>query len=441
MRFRKSFWLLTLLLILSIPATISAQQAAFEESDCPFDEPSNVTIDCGYLTVPENYDEPDGTQIRLAVAIARHPSGNPEPDPIIYLEGGPGGSPLEYLYLTFANQFEPLFEANRDIIIIDQRGIGHSEPALDCPEVQALNIELFDYELDGETLSQDDVDTLLLDAFIACGEDLSIENDLSAYNSASNAADIESLRLALDYEQINLWGISYGTRLALTMMRDYPDAIRSVIIDSVYSPDVNLYTGMPENAARAFDMLFESCAADEACNETYPNLREVFFDTVAELNENPVRVNAPNPFTGEIYEDVVLNGDGLIGLIFQLLYDSDSLAVLPQLIYQADEGDFTLYGIVLGSFISQQGVISNGMHFAVQCQEEVSFTEHGEIDEAWADYPEYNGLADDDNELFDLCAAFSGTSPAIENEAVVSDIPTLVTAGQFDPITDRKSVV
>lgn len=435
MRFRINLWLLNLLLILSIPTlTVDAQQAIFEEADCPFREPSGVTTDCGYLTVPENYAKPDGAQIRLAIAIVRHPSNNPEPDPIIYLEGGPGGSSLEILYLTFSTRYEPLFEAKRDIIIFDQRGVGYSEPTLDCPEAQALNIELLDYELGGEMLSQDEANTLIIDSLIACGEDLSINSDLSAYNSASNAADIESLRLALGYEQINLWGISYGTRLALTAMRDYPDGIRSIVIDSVVPLEVNIYTGLPKNVARAFDMLFESCAADAACNDSYPNLREVFFDSVEKLNENPVRLNAPNPFTGEIYNNVVLNGDGLIELIFQLLYDSSSLPMLPQLIYQAAEGEFSLHSIMLGSFISQQEFISHGMHFAVRCQEEISFLESSEINEAWANYPEYEALAIDD-ELFDLCAAFSGASPNIENEAVVSAIPTLVTAGQFDPIT------
>jgi pimeloyl-ACP methyl ester carboxylesterase len=270
MRFHTGFSSLLLLLILLISANfVGAQQSTFEEADCPFKEPSGITLDCGYLTVPENYAEPNGTQIRLAVAIARHPSGNPEPDPIVYLEGGPGGSPLEFLYLTFNTQYQALFETNRDIVIFDQRGIGYSEPALDCPEMQALNIELLDYELDGATLTQDELDTLLVDSLMACGETLSVDNDLSAYNSASNAADVESLRMALGYEQINLWGISYGTRLALTIMRDYPDGIRSVVIDSVYTPDVNLFSASPENLHRAFKRQYGNDDTNSILRYTY----------------------------------------------------------------------------------------------------------------------------------------------------------------------------
>jgi hypothetical protein len=185
-------------------------------------------------------------------------------------------------------------------------------------------------------------------------------------------------------------------------------------------------------------MLFDSCQADEACNATYPNLHDVFFDTVDKLNENPVRVNSLNSFTGEIYKNVLLNGNALIGIIFQLLYDSNAIPTLPRLIYQAAEGDYNLYGIIIGALISQQEVVSNGMNFAVQCQEEISFVGSDELTEAWAKYPEYiafgnSNLADD--VMVELCTAFPGTSPAIENEAISSNIPTLVTAGQFDPIT------
>src|SRR6185503_15624183 len=95
--------------------------------------------------------------------------------------------------------------------------------------------------------------------------------DPASATSAENAADVNDLRLALGYDQWNLYGVSYGTRLALTVVRDYPQSVRSVILDSVYPLQVNLYTDLPENFDRALKVLFETCAADADCSSTYPD--------------------------------------------------------------------------------------------------------------------------------------------------------------------------
>lgn len=442
----RSMWLVLALFFISIPGIPGYAQddsgVSFEESGCPFQVPAGQTIDCGVLTVPENYDEPDGTKIRLTVAIARHPDGNPEPDPIIYLEGGPGGSPLELLWLTFENIYAPMFAANRDIILFDQRGIGTSEPALDCPAVGALTEELLDYEYEGETLDVSEVNQRLLDAYQECGTELSAEHDLSQYNSANNARDVEALRTALGYEQVNLWGISYGTRLGLTVLRDYPQGVRSAVLDSVYPPDVNLLTDTPTNFVRALNVLFDSCEQDVVCNEAYPNLRDVFYETIDALNENPVRFTIRDIFTGEEFPETVFTGSDMFAVTVQLLYDTGSLPALPGLIYDAANGDFGDYALILGSLLAQQEVISLGMNFAVQCQEELTFTQPGEIEAAYEGLDELESIIEFSGEVvisesqFEICAAFNaGTSPDMENEPVSSDVSALVVTGEFDPIT------
>jgi pimeloyl-ACP methyl ester carboxylesterase len=435
---RLSFITLLLSLLLIIPAN-AIGEAEFEESDCDFDEPAGADIDCGYLIVPENRNDPDSEMIRVHVGILRNPSDDVEDDPIIYLEGGPGGSALKYMSFTYESRYVPLFATNRDVIVLDQRGIGLSEPALDCPEYTELGIELADYEIDGEELSLEEADELYEDALLECAEDLASEHDLEGYNTIQNAADIEDLRITLGYDEINLWGISYGTRLALGVMRDYPEHIRSVVIDSVYTPEVNLYTTNPENFDRALTVLFETCEADEACNEFYPNLRDVFFETAAALNEDSVTLDAPNPLTGGSFENVVLDGYGFVSLIFNLLYDTNSLMALPELIYDASNGEYTGFALMMGSVLAQSDVISNGMYYAVQCNEELSFTEADALDDAWDDYPdlaEYSNPLDDSDSFFRVCDAFAaGEAEDSENEAIVSDIPTFVATGEFDPVT------
>ena len=422
--------------------TQAGYEPTFEEALCPFAIPGGQeegeTIECGYLVVPEARADPDSPTIRLAVAIFRRPGGAAHADPIIYLSGGPGGSALEFIGLTFGRLIEPVFAANRDIILFDQRGVGYSEPALDCPKMNELGLELLDNELDGVQLDDQEMFDLMLETLMACKDDLSAVANLSAYNSVANAADVNDLRIALGYDLVNLWGASYGTRLALGVMRDYPDGVRSVVLDSVYPPDVDLYLEAATNVDRAFNVLFNGCAADDACNAAYPGLRSVLFDTVDRLNETSAGFQITNPFTRESY-DALLDGNGLLDSLFQMLYDTDVLPSLPQIIYDTREGDFNTIALIFGSLLAQQEAVSRGMQFSVQCHEELAFSSLERFEAVLADYPDLAGFLEYSvvgKLSFKVCAGWdSGQADALENEPVTSDIPTLVMAGEFDPIT------
>lgn len=423
------------------PTSTPEPGATFEEAPCPFALPAGQvageTVECGYLVVPEDRADPESPTIRLAVAIFHPPGGATEPDPIIYLSGGPAGSALEFLYLVF-DRFEPLLHANRDLIMFDQRGVGVSEPALDCPEVVELSRDLLDYNVDGVQVDEEQAHDLVLEAFVACGEDLGEIANLAAYQSAANAADVSDLRIALGYDEVNLWGASYGTRLALTVMRDHPQGLRSVVLDSAYPLDADLYLEAPANVDRALNVFFEGCAADEACNAAYPDLRTVLFDTVDRLDETPADMVVVDSFTGESY-DTTLTGDDLLGVLFQLLYETDIIPSLPKLIYDASEGNYDLIALVFGSLLAQQEVTSHGMHFSVQCHDEFSFNSLEEFEAVLVDYPALSSLFEDatvGRMGFEICDAWdTDQAAAVENEPVYSDIPTLVMAGEYDPIT------
>jgi pimeloyl-ACP methyl ester carboxylesterase len=414
----------------------------FEAASCPFELPPGLVegqdVECGYLEVPENRSDPNSRQIRLAVAIFRHPDGATHPDPIIYLSGGPGGSALELLNLAFDQIFAPYFSAGRDIIFLDQRGIGLSNPALDCPDVQDLSIDLLDNQVGGRQLSDQEAYDLILNGFVDCGEDLDKEADLTAYNTAANAADVDDLRKALGYNKINLWGVSYGTRLALGVMRAFPEGLRSVILDSAYPPEVDLYLEAPKNADRAFNVLFNACAEDPVCNENYPELREVFFDTVDLLEDRPYETVIINPLTGESY-DALIDGETLMGLIFQLLYETELLANLPMLIYQANQGDFEMLSRIYGLLLVEIPLISRGMSLSVQCNEEVAFSSLEGFRKTLSEYPEMTPLFSFSTlgEMgYQICQDWnSGQADPIENEPIHGQVPTLILAGEFDPIT------
>ena len=421
-------------------ATIEPTQepvATFEEALCPFEVPEDAVIECGYLIVPEDRADPDSRNIRLAVAIFRHADGAPEPDPIIYLEGGPGGSPLEIRASNFDAYFGPIFAANRDIILFDQRGVGFSEPALDCSAFTELYLDLLDFEVDGELLTAQEILDRKVEAFLACAEDLSMVADLSAYNTVANAADVNDLRLALGYDQVNLYGSSYGTRLALGVMRDFPEGVRSVVLDAPYGPEVDIYLDTPSSFDRALTVLTKECAADDACNAAYPDLRTVLFDTVDQLNESPASFEVIHPLTRESYTKV-LDGDGLVELVFRSLYDTAMRPVLPQAIYDAGESTFTSYLPTAMLDILRQEIRSWGMYFSVLCKEEIPFSTWEEFEAAVADYPEFAGFFagfEVGGLAYSVCPGWgAGEADARENEPVTSGIPTLIMTGEYDPI-------
>lgn len=439
MVFYRTIFLSFLLFLLSLSLTQAQHENSLRTTGCRFERNGAVEIECYYLTVPENRSIPDSNTITIAIAILRHPSGNPDPDPIIFLQGGPGGATLENLYLTYRNRFEPLFATNRDIILFDQRGIGHSRPALDCRNYRLLEIDLLDFEHDGQTLTRPEITEAQQSSLVECGQSLNNLHDLSAYNSVENAADIDAIRQAFGYEQVNLWGISYGTRLALTAMRDYPDSFRRVVLDSVYPLEANLYTELPVNFDRALHVLFENCALDEACNTSYPDLEQVLFDTVTQLNQQAIRFDAPDPYSNRIFAGIIFDGDMMLRTVFQLLYSSDILPRLPELIYQASESNFDLWLVLVGWLTANRDTVDIGMHYAVQCQEEFIFTADSTIREAWSAFPHFDSYSQmiyRTGDIRAICTAFNaGTSPLIENQAVSSEIPALIIAGEYDPIT------
>lgn len=407
----------------------------FETAACEFDVPPGRDVTCGWLTVPEDRSAGEDSQtLRLHVAIFASDSANPAPDPIVYLEGGPGGDALETVPLIFEDRFSP-FLANHDFIMFDQRGTGYSQPSLACPELVDLTFATIE-----QTLPPEEQVTNALTALTECRQRLEADGvNLAAYNSATNAADLADLRVALGYDEWNVFGISYGTRLAQTLLRDNPTGVRSVILDSSYPLEVNLITDTPANVSRAFDVFFAGCAADSACNEAYPNLETALFDLVASLDADPITVPVIYLFTGEQY-DVPVDGTTMLSVMFQSLYSAEIIPALPQLVYDVAAGETGTLSALLSSFLLNSEFSSIGMQYSVQCNEELTFGNPTDAATAAAAYPElepfFTVSINIGQTAFAVCEDWgAGDAPAIENEPVSSDLPTLILAGEYDPIT------
>ena len=405
--------------------------ARFEPADCMFTLlPTLVegqNVECGYLTVPEEWDNPTGPTIRLAVAILKANSDNPAPDPVVMLQGGPGGSTID-LYTQILPATGRLW-ADRDIILFDQRGTLYSEPSLTCPEYMDLVIETLDDDLSDEQFRE-----MFNETITECRDRLVDEGvNLSAFDSRENALDVPALVQALGYEEYNLYGVSYGTLLAQHVMRFNPEGLRSVILDSVVPPGVDWFVNAPQTQNRSYEELFAACAADAECNEAYPNLRQVFYETVDRLNAEPAYITVTDSETGETHRALV-DGDTLLGAVFQMSYSTDIFPMIPGIIYDARANRFDVLGRILSLLVFDR-TMSYGMYYAVNCSED------GDVEESDLDLsglPEQVAALNDDSVIsyLEACAIWDVEPLGDEiDEPVQSDIPTLLLSGHFDPIT------
>jgi pimeloyl-ACP methyl ester carboxylesterase len=229
-----------------------------------------------------------------------------------------------------------------------------------------------------------------------------------------------------------LFGISYGTRLALTALRDFPQGIRSVILDSTYPPETDLLTNTPANAERAFTQLFDGCAADPACNAAYPNLRVVFYELVTRLNERPVQGFGAS---GVGTMRLTLTGDALLVALHSALYNSEMIRSLPLAIYAAQSGDYKYWFNTLAIIDAEGAGKSEGMFLSVECSEEVPFADLTAVAAADARYPEQRHMLAQSGMVASCKQWGVPQAAAVENEPVHSTIPALILAGQYDPVT------
>ena len=412
--------------------TIQSDPPYFTPAPCMFDVESylleNVDIQCGYLTVPQEYQASNGKTIQLAVAILKSPDPNPKADPVVFLQGGPGGSTID----TYVQAFllgERRLLTDRDIILFDQRGTLYSKPVLYCTEFEQLIQNTLEVRLDEDQAWQ-----MERQATEACRQRLENQGiDLSAYNSLENANDIHSLAQALGHSSINLYGVSYGTLLALHTMREHPDILRSVILDAVVPPQMNYILDVAQHADRAFNLLFETCSADIDCQTTYPDLENVYLEVYNMLEENPARFTMTDPETGITYNAVFDGGDFHDG-IFQLLYATSVIPALPRVIYDARAGQFDFFARYMEIVLFDRSV-SYGMYYSVLCAEDADF-DLSTYDVSGLLEPVAKEEKDTPAHFLDACQIWN-VNPLEEDidDPVQSTIPTLILSGYLDPIT------
>lgn len=403
------FIILYAILIAACTPRVAAptQRQSIALTDCALSSPNipeQITAKCGLFTVPEDESNPQGRQIHLNVAVVPAIKRSPEPDPLFILVGGPGQSATEAFPIMFATFFR--IHRDRDIVLVDQRGTGKSNP-LKCMEAG------------DELLEEEQVIGLLKE----CPDQLNA--DLRFYTTDIAMRDLDSVRSALGYESINLYGASYGTRAALVYLKLYPERIRSIVLDAVVDPAFVLYQDAAQDGQRALDLFFQRCQTDEDCRSSYPDVRAEFEALLQKLEEQPMAVTIPHPVTGNPLQ-LTLTSTLLTNIVFNALYAPELVAMLPFAIHQAYLEDNYAPLITLAYLIDAG--IYDGMFYAVACTEDAPLIAAGS---------DVQGIFENSLQTFvEVCTAWPhGEPPQEVHGAVASDVPVLMLSGEADPIT------
>lgn len=377
----------------------------------------SVAARCGKLAVPENPDDPGGRQIELAVAVVPAIATRAKPDPLFLLAGGPGQGAREG-YVPHLDAFAGIHR-ERDLVMVDQRGTGGSN-RLDCdiPEAAWEAGELPPEEL--RNLAQE------------CLAKLPGRPEF--YTTSIAVRDLDAVRAALGYERINLFGGSYGTRVAQHYARRYPERTRTITLDAVVPPGLPLVPRIAIEAQQALERVFARCEADPQCKERFPALAEQFARVDARLSRGPVTVSLADPVTAETSAVEVTRGH-LIMMTRMLSYSARTASLLPLLIHEAaTRGNYApLAAQALMAGGELERMIAMGMHHSVVCSEDAPHFE-GAVDRAALERSYIGPIMYDG--MIALCEVWPrGAVDSDFRKPVGSKVPALLLSGEYDPAT------
>ena len=409
-------------LALSAPADAQRRLGSLEFEPCTLTAPLsvlNVAAQCTRFEVPENPAEPEGRRIELAVAWVPTENSAGAEDPLFMIAGGPGQSALES-YPGLHGAFREI-RKNRHVILVDQRGTGGSNK-LTCT-TQSGEAGVID------DMAEDD--PAAWRAFAErCRDELAAKADLRQYTTSVAIADLDAVRQAIGVQQINLLGVSYGTRVAQQYMRRYPQHTRSVVLDSVVPNTLVLGAEHARNLEDALDLHFAQCQQVPACAERFGSPREDLNALLSELREAPRPVNWRDSISGEEKQGELTAGH--VSAVARMYSYAPALAaMLPLSLHEAAQGRASALmaqaEMITGSMLEQ---ITHGMQLSVLCSEDAPLLKPDPLDAT-------RTLGDLITRVtIEQCAVWPrGEVPADFSEPVKSEIPTLLLSGEFDPVT------
>jgi pimeloyl-ACP methyl ester carboxylesterase len=374
----------------------------------------NEKLLCGKLTVFENRERRTGRKIDLNIVVLPALDQKTKREPLFYLEGGPGvdATGAAGFYATDGKECR----RHRDVVLVDQRGTGQSNP-LTVPEKKAPQDYLREmYPVDyvknmRQTLEQ--------------------RADLTQYTTSIAMDDLDDVRAWLGYDRINLFGLSYGTRAALVYLRQHPEHVHTVTLMGVAPTYLRMPMYHSQAAARAMDLLLQECERDGQCHQAFPQIRDDWANVLAQLERAPARVEY-SPQGKSAATAVEIQRDIFAEKIRNWMYSRDSSNHIPLIVHQAAHGDWTPF---LGDAItpSISDFIADGMYLSVTCAEDVPFIDQEEAARMNAGNPFGN------YRVFQQTRACSmwprAKIPDDFRDPVSSNVPVLIFSGNMDPVT------
>jgi pimeloyl-ACP methyl ester carboxylesterase len=371
-------------------------------------------VQCGMLDVPENRQQPNGRRLSIFVAVLPANTLTPKPDPLLLVAGGPGQAAS--MLGPFAAQLA-LIRRTRDIVLIDQRGTGRSSP-LDCPAFAPDEHAEFDI---------DPVPKSLLCAWQLAAKGV----DASQYTTSAWVADLESMREALGYRQWNVWGGSYGTRVAQEYLRRYPERVRSLVLDGVAPPSMRISFDVWRTRDDALDGVIAACRASAPCTKAHPDPAATLADIRRALGAGKT-ITLRDPRTG-IAREMHMDFETVIGALQPLTYAPEAASLIPELLALAQNGE---YAPLLAASLAIVGDLPDqfnpALHYSVTCAEDVPRVTREE---------RINGVADGRvralaRRAIAVCDQWpKGSYPKDFTTPVRSNVPVLLLSGGLDPVT------
>jgi len=401
----------------SVWAQDDVQSKSLSLSDCFIGAESSgvsVAAQCGRLSVPEDRDNPDVRSIDLNVAVVNADVENPEQDAVVLLAGGPGQAAVD-TFAVMARNLSQLLPKHR-IVMVDQRGTGESHP-LRC-----------DFEMEEFADITDWRSPEMVQWLKDCHA--SLDADTRFYTTTIAIEDLESVRQALGIEQWNIYGGSYGTRKGLTYMKLYPDSIRTAVLDGVMPQQEAMAAAHETNLQNTLKNVFRLCREDEQCQERFGDAEQQMWTLLQSLEEQPIEMRLPNPSSGD-YETFELTRDFAVIGLRMFSYSPETMGMIPLLVSLANHDqpqNLAQQAFMVTSSLTDN--LNNALELSVVCAEDVPFLPQKQNTQ--------NSLFGD--EFFEMMSSRcdywdADVVDASFKDPVVSDIPTLLLSGEYDPVT------
>ncbi len=425
---------LTVVSILSF-CIMSAQNASFEKTQSFFpnsDVLAKENIVWGYLNVPENWDHPKGKKIKVAVSVVKSTSKKATRNAVVFIQGGPGAAGIQNMGYWIRH---PLRKKN-DIVLLDIRGTGFSEPRL-CPDLGKEFMKIL-----AKNQSEEDDEKQKSIAALSCKQDILNKNiDVSGYHSFAVSKDLHELKKQLGYRIWNVYGVSYGTHMAQVYVSEYPDDIKALLLDSSISNIATYYTKNTSNYISSLSKVFEKCLSNNDCNKEYPNLENVYYKVIEDLEREPITVSVDKKVIDS--EEFTYNAEDFKIAIQQALYHKKLIEIVPLLIYQFRDRNKKALGNLVQAFSSLLNM-DYGMYYCVSCNETLPMNNISEYKQDVMKYKKIRGGVSFYKSDYKVCEKWNlnrkDTLTSLDYSKLENlSFPVLVLSGEYDPITPAEN--